>query len=79
MTIIPRTPVLNLVTEIVITNSCLISKVVYIDITDIIYYGNTVYYSPVAVPSVLNTCTVISVDDGLLRTSTCCAGPASSS
>ena len=35
--------------------------------------------SPVAVPSVLNTCTVISVDDGLLRTSTGCAGPLFSS
>ena len=34
---------------------------------------------PVADPSVLNTSTVIAVDDGLLRTSTGCAGPASSS
>jgi len=30
----------------------------------------------VAVPEVSLTCTVISVDDGLLRTSTGCAGPA---
>ena len=37
------------------------------------------YSLPVAAPLVLNTCTVISVDDGLLRTSTGCAGPASSS
>ena len=37
------------------------------------------YSSPVAAPLVLNICTVISVDDGLLRTSTGCAGPASSS
>jgi len=36
-------------------------------------------YSPVAVLSLLLTCTVISVDDGLLRTSTGCAGPLSSS
>ena len=36
-------------------------------------------YSPVAVMSLLLTCTVILVDDGLLRTSTGCAGPASSS
>ena len=36
-------------------------------------------YSPVAVMSLLLTCTVISVDDGLLRTSTGCAGPSSSS
>ena len=36
------------------------------------------YYSPIADPSVLVTCTVISVDDGLLRTSTGCAGPTSS-
>ena len=34
---------------------------------------------PVADPSVLNTLIVISVDDGLLRTSTGCAGPSSSS
>ena len=34
---------------------------------------------PVAVMSLLSTCTVISVDDGLLRTSTGCAGPSSSS
>ena len=32
-------------------------------------------YSPVAVMSLLLTCTVILVDDGLLRTSTGCAGP----
>ena len=36
-------------------------------------------YSPVAVMSLLLTCTVISVDDGLLTTSTGCAGPSSSS
>ena len=36
-------------------------------------------YSPVAVMSLLLTCTVISVDDGLLRTNTGCAGPSSSS
>jgi len=36
-------------------------------------------YSPVAVMSLLLTCTVISVDDGLLRTSTGYAGPSSSS
>ena len=36
-------------------------------------------YSPVADPSVLNTCTIIPVDDGLLRTMVDCAGPASSS
>ena len=36
-------------------------------------------YSPVAVMSLLVTCTVILVDDGLLRTSTGCAGPSSSS
>ena len=35
-------------------------------------------YLPVADPSVLVTCTVISVDDGLLITSTGCIGPASS-
>ena len=35
-------------------------------------------YSPVAVMSLFLTCTVISVDDGLLRTSTGCAGPSSS-
>jgi len=35
-------------------------------------------YLPVADPSMVNTCTVISVDDELLRTSTGCAGPASS-
>ena len=35
-------------------------------------------YSPVAVMSLLLTCTVISVDDGLLRTSTGCTGPSSS-
>ena len=34
---------------------------------------------PVADPLVLITCTVISVDDGLLRTSTGCAGPLFSS
>jgi len=33
---------------------------------------------PVADPSVLNKLIVISVDDGLLRTSTGCAGPLSS-
>ena len=38
-----------------------------------------VQYSPVADPSVLNACTVISVDDGLLRTSISCADPSSSS
>jgi len=36
-------------------------------------------YSPVAVISLLVTCTTISVDDGLLRTSTGCAGPSPSS
>ena len=36
-------------------------------------------YSPVAVMSLLLTCTVILVDDGLLRTSTGCVGPSSSS
>ena len=36
-------------------------------------------YSPVAVLCLFLTCTVISVDDGLLRTSTGCAGPSSSS
>ena len=35
--------------------------------------------SPVAVPTMSLTCTVISVDDGLLRTSTGCVGPSSSS
>ena len=35
-------------------------------------------HSPVAVFWVSPTCTVISVDDGLLRTSTSCAGPSSS-
>ena len=35
-------------------------------------------YSPIAVPSVLNTCTEESNDDGLLRTSTGRAGPAPS-
>ena len=40
--------------------------------------GNNVSL-PVADPSVLNTLIVISVDDGLLRTSTGCAGPSSSS
>ena len=35
-------------------------------------------YSPVAEMSLLVTCIVISVDDGLLRTSTGCAGPSSS-
>ena len=35
-------------------------------------------YSPVAVMSLVSTCTVILVDDGLLRTSTGCAGPSSS-
>ena len=35
-------------------------------------------HSLVAVFSLSLTCTVISVDDGLLRTSTGCAGPASS-
>ena len=34
---------------------------------------------PVADPSVLNTLIVITLDDGLLRTSTGCAGPSSSS
>ena len=34
------------------------------------------HYSPVADPSVLVTVTLKSVDDGLLRTSTGCAGPA---
>ena len=33
---------------------------------------------PVVDPSVLLTSTVISVDDGLLRTSTGCTGPSSS-
>ena len=36
-------------------------------------------YLPVAVMLLLLTCTVISVDDGLLRTSTGCAGPLFSS
>ena len=36
-------------------------------------------YSPVAVMSLLLTCTIILVDDGLLRTSTGCAGPLFSS
>ena len=36
-------------------------------------------YLPVAVMLLLLTCTVISVDDGLLRTSTGCADPSSSS
>ena len=35
-------------------------------------------YSPMAVLLIALTCTVISVDDGLLRTSTGCAGPSSS-
>ena len=35
----------------------------------------TLVDSLVAVPEVSLTCTVISVDDGLLRTSTGCAGP----
>ena len=35
-------------------------------------------YSPVADPSVVNTCTVISSNDGLLRTSTGFIVPASS-
>ena len=35
-------------------------------------------HSPVADPPVLDTVTVISVDDGLLRTSTGCAGPSDS-
>ena len=35
-------------------------------------------HSPVADPPVLDTVTVISVDDGLLRTSTGCAGPSGS-
>ena len=35
-------------------------------------------YLPVADPSVVVTCTVILVDNGLLTTSTGCAGPASS-
>ena len=34
------------------------------------------HYSPVADPPVSVTCTVNCVDDGLLRTSTGCAGPA---
>ena len=34
---------------------------------------------PLAEPSVTFTITVISVDDGLLKTSTGCAGPSSSS
>ena len=36
-------------------------------------------HSPVAVPLVVKTCTITVVDDGLLRTSTGCAGPSSSS
>jgi len=36
-------------------------------------------YLPVADPSVLNTLIIISVDDGLLRTNTGCAGPSFSS
>ena len=36
---------------------------------------NQLQYSPVADPSVLVTVTLNSVDDGLLRTSTGCAGP----
>ena len=35
-------------------------------------------HSPVADPPVLDTVTVISVDDGLLRTSTGCPGPSGS-
>ena len=35
-------------------------------------------YSPVALMSLLLTLKVISVDDGLLRTSTGCAGPSAS-
>ena len=35
-------------------------------------------YSPVVVMSLLLTCMAISVDDGLLRTNTGCAGPSSS-
>ena len=37
-----------------------------------------IYYSPVADPSLVVTCTVTSVDDGLLRTILSCAGPPSS-
>ena len=40
-------------------------------------YGQSIH-SPVADPPVLDTVTVISVDDGLLRTSTGCAGPSGS-
>ena len=36
------------------------------------------YYSPVADPSLVVTCTITSVDDGLLRTIVGCAGPPSS-
>ena len=39
----------------------------------------TLVYLPVVVMSLLLTCTVISVDDGLLRTSTGFTGPSSSS
>ena len=35
----------------------------------------TIQYSPVADPSVLNTSIIISVADGLLRTSEGCTGP----
>ena len=38
-----------------------------------------IQYSPVADPLVSVTVTVITLDDGLLRTSTGCAGPSSSS
>ena len=37
------------------------------------------YILPVADPSLLNTLTVISVDDGLLRINNICTGPLSSS
>ena len=37
-----------------------------------------IQYSPVADPSMLNTCTVTFIDDGLLRTSTGSASPPSS-
>ena len=42
------------------------------------YFAANVCHSPVADPPVLDTVTVISVDDGLLRTSTGCAGPSAS-
>ena len=48
----------------------------YHDMSYVTYSGYS--HSPVADPPVLDTVTVISVDDGLLRTSTGCAGPSDS-